>query len=167
MCVCVCVCVCVNEFRGMCTCASLRAYNTSTHASTQDMNGGGPTSTEPVENVFFGDLDRGIEAVRGNYRVVVQNYAYHEKRQDVPVPFRIIVRKNGEAAGTEFPYTCTHAHTLARSLACMHARMHTRAQRERARETGGPCGDAARKKCQGAAAARKSNVAKVWQYGSA
>jgi|NorSeaMetagenome_1021524.scaffolds.fasta_scaffold285288_1 hypothetical protein len=96
------------------------------------MNGGGPTSAEPVENVFFGDLDRGIEAVRGNYRVVVQNYAYHEERRDVPVPFRIIVRKNGEATGTHFPYACTHARSLAR----MHARMLTRARAQRERDWG-------------------------------
>ena len=37
-----------------------------------DMNGGGPASKEPVENVFFGDAERGIEAPRGKYRVVVQ-----------------------------------------------------------------------------------------------
>jgi len=30
-----------------------------------DMNGGGGRSKEPVENVFFGDSDKGIEAPRG------------------------------------------------------------------------------------------------------
>ena len=61
-----------------------------------DMNAGGRMSKEPVENVFFGDAERGVEARRGRYRVVVQNYAYHEKERDVPVPFRVLVRMNGE-----------------------------------------------------------------------
>jgi len=61
-----------------------------------DMNGGGPSSKEPVENVFFGDLERGIEAMRGKYSVFVQNYAYHCPDRG-PVPFRIYVRMNGEA----------------------------------------------------------------------
>jgi len=30
-----------------------------------DMNGGGGRSKEPVENVFFGDIEKGIEAPRG------------------------------------------------------------------------------------------------------
>ena len=68
-----------------------------------DMNAGGASSNEPVENVFFGDAERGIEAAKGTYKVVVQNYAYHSKsleeesanRKDkAPVPFKIAVRMN-------------------------------------------------------------------------
>lgn len=36
----------------------------------------------------------------GKYRVVVQNYSYHETKRDVTIPFRVLVRKNGEV--TEF-----------------------------------------------------------------
>ena len=72
-----------------------------------DMNGGGANSKTPVENVFFGDAEKGIEAPKGKYRVFVQNYAYHEKNKDVPVPFRVIVRKNGES--TEY-----HGETAAK-----------------------------------------------------
>jgi hypothetical protein len=41
-----------------------------------DMNGGGPISREPVENVFIGNLERMIEAPRGKYKVFVQNFDY-------------------------------------------------------------------------------------------
>ena len=63
-----------------------------------DMNGGGPASKEPIENVFFGDAERGIEAMKGKYTVVVQNYAYHRCPEQGPVPFRVLVRKNGEVS---------------------------------------------------------------------
>ena len=64
-----------------------------------DMNTSGQ-STEPVENVFFGDEERGIEAMRGKYRVVVENYAYHGQYhgQYHAVKFKVRVRKNGEVA---------------------------------------------------------------------
>ena len=61
-----------------------------------DMNTSGQ-STEPVENVFFGDEERGIEAMRGRYRVVVENYAYHGFSSHA-VKFKVRVRKNGEVA---------------------------------------------------------------------
>jgi len=63
-----------------------------------DMNAGSHNSKEPVENVFFGDATKGIEAPRGKYTVVVQNYGYHEPERSMPVPFRVFVRKNGEVA---------------------------------------------------------------------
>ena len=62
-----------------------------------DMNVQG-NSTEPVENVFFGDEERGIEAPKGTYRVIVENFAYHGPTQGHAVPFKVRVRKNGEAA---------------------------------------------------------------------
>ena len=57
-----------------------------------DMNAGEPYSSEPVENIFFGDADRGEEAVHGKYRVFVQNFGYHftdnaaRSEVDEPVP---------------------------------------------------------------------------------
>ena len=66
-----------------------------------------------MENVFFGDEERGVEAPRGAYKVFVENYAYHEAERDVPVPFRVIVRKNGEA--TEYTGATPAGLTQARS----------------------------------------------------
>jgi len=70
-----------------------------------DMNAGGGCSKEPIENIFFGDVERGIEALKGKYSVIVQNYAYHGAPSDRygssdrgPVPFRVLVRKNGEVS---------------------------------------------------------------------
>ena len=77
-----------------------------------DMNAGGGTSKEPVENVFFGDADKGIQAMKGKYKVVVQNYGYHdrERNSSFAVPFRVVVRKNGEASEYrgETPAGMTH-----------------------------------------------------------
>ena len=75
-----------------------------------DMNAGWACSKEPIENVFFGDAERGIEAMKGKYSVVVQNFAYHHRDHHLhhrvhddelrsrPVPFRVLVRKNGEVS---------------------------------------------------------------------
>jgi hypothetical protein len=74
-----------------------------------DMNAWERCSKEPIENVFFGDAERGIEAMKGKYSVVVQNYAYHrghgrsdddddDELRSRPVPFRVLVRKNGEVS---------------------------------------------------------------------
>jgi hypothetical protein len=56
-------------------------------------------SLEPVENIFFGDAEKGIEAAKGTYKVFVRNYAYHGKEitDGNPVPWRIRVVMNGES----------------------------------------------------------------------
>ena len=74
-----------------------------------DMNAGGSYSKEPVENIFVGDEDKKIEAAHGVYKVVVQNYAYNEKgsSRDRPVPFRVVVHKNGTQE--RFQGECTGA----------------------------------------------------------
>lgn len=62
-----------------------------------DMNVGGG-SREPVENVFAGNLDEMVQAPQGKYKVIVQNFAYHEPgahTSQPPVPFRVVVEKNG------------------------------------------------------------------------
>ena len=53
-----------------------------------DMNTSGQ-STVPVENVFFGDEERGVEAMRGKYRVVVENFAYHGEPRGHAVKFKV------------------------------------------------------------------------------
>jgi len=60
-----------------------------------DMNGGGPHSKEPVENVFCGCLEPKKEAPKGRYKVVVQNYAYHSGKYDA-IPFQVVIDKNGK-----------------------------------------------------------------------
>jgi hypothetical protein len=62
-----------------------------------DMNACGPTSREPVENVFIGNLDRMTEAPKGKYKVFVQNYSYHEQgaTKTTLIPFRVVIEKNG------------------------------------------------------------------------
>lgn len=62
-----------------------------------DMNGGGPQSKEPVENVFLGDLGQMKQAPLGHYKVVVQNYAYHTPSSGgrTPIPFRVVIDMNG------------------------------------------------------------------------
>ena len=53
-------------------------------------------SKEPVENVYAGDAARGIKAPIGNYRVEVENYAYHgEGAAYRPIPFKVQVRMDG------------------------------------------------------------------------
>jgi len=82
-----------------------------------DMNAGGANSREPVENVFFGDAEAGIEGPRGRYVVSVNNYAYHERNGDgKPVPFKVIVRKNGET--TEFRGQCVGTGEDSRVTVC-------------------------------------------------
>lgn len=62
-----------------------------------DMNGGGPSSKTPVENVFIGDMDKNDEAPHGVYKVVVQNYTYHTKgaTKETEIQWQVVVRKNG------------------------------------------------------------------------
>jgi hypothetical protein len=61
-----------------------------------DMNVDG-SSREPIENVFMGNLDEMIEAPRGKYEVLVQNFAYHEEgaTETTIIPFRVVIEKNG------------------------------------------------------------------------
>lgn len=63
-----------------------------------DMNAGGAQSEEPVENVFFGDAEKNIEAMHGKYKVVVQNYSYHgsKLKNPDPVPFKVRVLMDGK-----------------------------------------------------------------------
>lgn len=81
-----------------------------------DMNADGPYSKEPVENIFFGDAEKGIEAAKGKYKVFVQNYAYHGKevKHNSSVPWRVRVVKNGKihnytgaCTGTSTPSNAT------------------------------------------------------------
>ena len=61
-----------------------------------DMNVQGE-STEPVENIFFGDAEKGISADHGHYKIMVRNFGYHGdtvKRGD-PVPWRVRLSKDG------------------------------------------------------------------------
>ena len=62
-----------------------------------DMNTSGG-SMEPVENIFLGDVEKGIEAAHGTYKIYVQNYEYHGTtvpRGD-PVPWRVRLSKDGQ-----------------------------------------------------------------------
>jgi hypothetical protein len=59
-----------------------------------DMNAGS-RSEQPVENVFIGDLDARIEAPRGKYKVVVQNYTYHTEDRSASIPWTVVVTMNG------------------------------------------------------------------------
>jgi len=61
-----------------------------------DMNAGGNDSSEPIENVFCGDLDKKKEAPLGHYKIVVQNFSYKGSTRGSAIPFRVIVEKNGE-----------------------------------------------------------------------
>mmetsp|Transcript_4005 Transcript_4005/g.7642 ORF Transcript_4005/g.7642 Transcript_4005/m.7642 type:complete len:929 (-) Transcript_4005:155-2941(-) len=72
-----------------------------------DMNGGGGESSEPVENIFFGDLEKDIEAPSGKYKIFVQNYAYRGNKipRGDPVPWRVRVTINGESK--EYDGVCT------------------------------------------------------------
>jgi hypothetical protein len=62
-----------------------------------DMNVQGE-SVEPVENVFFGDTEKGIEADHGKYNIYVQNYSYHgdELKEWDPVPWRVRLEMDGK-----------------------------------------------------------------------
>jgi hypothetical protein len=61
-----------------------------------DMNVHGE-SKEPVENIFFGDAEKGIQAVTGKYKVIVQNYRYHGNfKAGDTIPWKVRVAKNGE-----------------------------------------------------------------------
>jgi len=64
-----------------------------------DMNAGGPYSKVPVENIFFGDAEKKVEAAKGKYKVFVRNYAYHGNtvQSGDPVPWTVRVVMNNEA----------------------------------------------------------------------
>jgi hypothetical protein len=68
-----------------------------------DMNAGGGGSKEPVENIFFGDAEKSIQAAKGKYKVVVQNYTYHgsEVKEGDPVKWRVRVSMNNEISTYE------------------------------------------------------------------
>jgi len=56
-------------------------------------------SKEPVENVYAGDAARGLKAPIGQYRVEVENYAYHgEGASNRPIPFKVQVRMDGDVS---------------------------------------------------------------------
>jgi len=71
-----------------------------------DMNESGE-SMEPVENIFFGDAEKGIEADHGKYKIFVQNFAYHGKSVAIgdSVSWRVRLLKDGKKS--EFTGTCT------------------------------------------------------------
>uniref|UniRef100_A0A7S4NG04 Uncharacterized protein n=1 Tax=Odontella aurita TaxID=265563 RepID=A0A7S4NG04_9STRA len=81
-----------------------------------DMNAGGATSTEPVENVFLGKPDECIEAPKGKYKVIVQNYAYHASKSGTPVEWRVTVRMNGGVR--EYAGKCVGTGAGSNSIAC-------------------------------------------------
>ena len=81
-----------------------------------DMNAGGPTSTEPVENVFCGKLDKQIEAPKGEYKVIVHNYEYHSSKQGSPIPWRIVLDKNDTKE--YYSGTCIGTDRSSRVTAC-------------------------------------------------
>lgn len=72
-----------------------------------DMNAGGAQSEEPVENVFFGDAEKNIEAAHGKYKVVVQNFSYHGHKLKNPdkVPFKVRILMDGKE--TQYTGACT------------------------------------------------------------
>jgi len=71
-----------------------------------DMNAGGATSMEPVENIFFGDAEKNIEAAHGKYKIFVQNYSYRGKtvRRGEAVPWRVRIFLDGKT--TEYEGEC-------------------------------------------------------------
>eukprot|EP00325_Prymnesiales_sp_UTEX-LB-985_P022860 CAMPEP_0174714686 /NCGR_PEP_ID=MMETSP1094-20130205/18656_1 /TAXON_ID=156173 /ORGANISM="Chrysochromulina brevifilum, Strain UTEX LB 985" /LENGTH=885 /DNA_ID=CAMNT_0015914089 /DNA_START=113 /DNA_END=2767 /DNA_ORIENTATION=+ len=74
-----------------------------------DMNASPPFSKEPVENVYSGDAEKGIEAPKGKYIVIVENYGYHgEGAQPRNVDFKVQVRMNGDEV-TNYTGTCVRA----------------------------------------------------------
>jgi len=71
-----------------------------------DMNASKPYSKEPVENVYAGDVERGMSAPHGTYRVEVNNFSYRGEGVDASgvatsaeprdIPYRVQVRMNGD-----------------------------------------------------------------------
>lgn len=63
-----------------------------------DMNASGNYSKEPVENIFWGDAEKGIQAEKGKYKIYVQNYAYHGAtvKSGEPVPWRVRLLMDGK-----------------------------------------------------------------------
>lgn len=75
-----------------------------------DMNAGGAKSKEPVENVYMGDVEKGIEAPLGRYKVEVHNYAYHSDEglpEPRDIPFTVSVRMHGDQM--EYSGVCTRS----------------------------------------------------------
>jgi len=76
-------------------------------------------SKEPVENVYAGDVARGMEAPHGTYKVQVENFAYHgegatgaiEPRE---IEYCVQVRKNGEVTN----YVGSVNHSKQRNDVC-------------------------------------------------
>lgn len=70
-----------------------------------DMNVHGE-SKEPVENVFFGDAEKGISADHGLYEIMVTNFAYHgnEVKCGDAIQWRVRLCKDGETE--EFKGAC-------------------------------------------------------------
>ena len=95
-----------------------------------DMNASMITrSKEPVENVFAGDEEKGIEAPRGKYRVDVINFAYHSSEglpEGREIPFRVCVRMHGEtteyAAALTAAGCCPGCRTLEAASLCRRPR---------------------------------------------
>jgi len=82
-----------------------------------DMNAGGPYSKEPVENVFIGKPDELIQAPKGKYQVIVQNYSYNSKEsRGKPIPWRVLVDKNGEK--TQYNGECKGTGNSSNVVAC-------------------------------------------------
>ena len=71
-----------------------------------DMNAGGKDSMEPIENIFFGDAEKNIEAAHGKYKIFVQNYSYKGKtvKYGDPVPWRVRIVMDGKP--TEYTGEC-------------------------------------------------------------
>lgn len=66
-----------------------------------DNNAGAIKSKEPVENVFAGDAEKGIEAPRGHYKVQVHNFKYHSTEglpEPRPIDFKVSVRMHGDVS---------------------------------------------------------------------
>jgi len=62
-----------------------------------DMNAGAPYSKEPVENIFFGNTEDLVQAPKGKYKVIVQNYSYHDKKnRGGAIPWKVLIEMNGE-----------------------------------------------------------------------
>lgn len=85
------------------------------------MNAGGPSSKEPVENVHLGDPEKCIQAPEGNYRVFVQNYAYHTKgaKKDTAIPWTVSVRMNESIV--QYKGTCIGSGSKSNVDACVFA----------------------------------------------
>jgi len=83
-----------------------------------DMNAGAPYSKEPVENVYAGDVERGMQAPLGTYKVQVCNFGFHGEGVDAAgaatsaepreIKYQVQVRMNGDEV-TDYTGTMTKA----------------------------------------------------------